>query len=81
MNRSQRPQHVTLERILQEVMQSQKRLQPEAGTAHRSPRHARQGGTRKAGRVIGHLVQNAIEATPYTGKVSVTLTARMTGQY
>jgi signal transduction histidine kinase len=24
-------------------------------------------------RVVGHLVQNAIEATPYTGKVSVTL--------
>jgi signal transduction histidine kinase len=24
-------------------------------------------------RVIGHLVQNAIEATPYTGKVGVTL--------
>ena len=27
----------------------------------------------KLTRILGHLVQNAIEATPYTGKVSVTL--------
>lgn len=29
----------------------------------------------KLTRVVGHIVQNAIEATPYTGKVSVTLKA------
>jgi signal transduction histidine kinase len=32
-------------------------------------------------RVIGHLVQNAIEATPYTGNVSVKLTDPKTGLY
>jgi putative PEP-CTERM system histidine kinase len=64
---------VDLGDILTEVMQSKSAysLKPEL--------HIEATGLRvkaereKLVRVLGHLVQNAIEATPYTGKVSVTL--------
>lgn len=64
---------VDLDAILREVMQSKSAysLKPElqieaAGLRVKAERE-------KLVRVIGHLVQNAIEATPYTGKVSVKL--------
>jgi len=64
---------VDMSAILNEVMQSKSAysLKPEldiqtAGLRVRADRE-------KLVRVIGHLVQNAIEATPYTGKVGVTL--------
>lgn len=64
---------VDLDAILREVMHSKSAysLKPElqieaAGLRVKAERE-------KLVRVIGHLVQNAIEATPYTGKVSVKL--------
>jgi putative PEP-CTERM system histidine kinase len=64
---------VDLGDILTEVMQSKSAysLKPElrietTGLRVKAERE-------KLVRVLGHLVQNAIEATPYTGKVSVTL--------
>ncbi len=64
---------VDMAAILHEVMQSKSAysLKPELhievqGMRVRAERE-------KLVRVVGHLVQNAIEATPYTGKVSVTL--------
>jgi putative PEP-CTERM system histidine kinase len=64
---------VDLSAILDEVMQSKRAysLQPSlqinvTGMRVKAERE-------KLVRVIGHLVQNAIEATPYTGKVGVTL--------
>lgn len=64
---------VDLGDILTEVMQSKSAysLKPElyieaTGLRIKAERE-------KLVRVLGHLVQNAIEATPYTGKVSVTL--------
>lgn len=64
---------VDLGDIMTEVMQSKSAysLKPElhieaAGLRVKAERE-------KLVRVLGHLVQNAIEATPYTGKVSVTL--------
>ncbi len=64
---------VDLSLILKDVMQSKSAysLKPEL--------HIEANGIRvkaereKLVRILGHLVQNAIEATPYTGKVSVTL--------
>jgi putative PEP-CTERM system histidine kinase len=59
--------------ILNEVMQSKSAysLKPEL---HIEAQGMRVKAEReKLVRVVGHLVQNAIEATPYTGKVSVTL--------
>lgn len=64
---------VDLSAILHEVMQSKgayslkpKLIIETAGMRVKADRE-------KLVRVIGHLVQNAIEATPYTGNVSVTL--------
>ena len=64
---------VELAPLLQEVMQSKSAfsLKPELHIEASDMRV--QAEAEKLGRVLGHIVQNAIEATPYTGKVSVTL--------
>lgn len=64
---------VELVALLDEVMRAKSAfsLKPEL---HVETDRARARADReKLARVLGHLVQNAIEATPYTGKVSVTL--------
>lgn len=64
---------VELADILNEVMDS-KRAYSLKPTLHLPDASlAVQADREKLGRVLGHLVQNAIEATPYTGKVDVKL--------
>ncbi|MCS6785798.1 MAG: PEP-CTERM system histidine kinase PrsK [Thiobacillaceae bacterium] len=75
---SNRSEHATsgeveLAGLLQEVVASKRGygLKPRLHLAH-TGLHVRADRERLA-RVLGHLVQNAIEATPYTGRVDVKL--------
>ncbi len=64
---------LVLDELLQEVIESKSAfsLKPTLGIHAHGIRVS--ADREKLTRILGHLVQNAIEATPYTGKVSVTL--------
>lgn len=64
---------VALAALLREVIDSKKgySLKPELKVIDTDLRV--QADRERLGRVLGHLVQNAIEATPYTGRVGVKL--------
>jgi len=64
---------VDMSAILHEVMQSKSAYSLKPELHIESPGMRVKAEREKLVRVIGHLVQNAIEATPYTGNVSVTL--------
>ena len=64
---------VDMSAILHEVMQSKSAYSLKPELRIESPGMRVKAEREKLVRVIGHLVQNAIEATPYTGNVSVTL--------
>lgn len=64
---------VALAALLEEVIESKKgySLKPELKVVDRDLRV--RADRERLARVLGHLVQNAIEATPYTGRVGVKL--------
>lgn len=64
---------VNLEELLQEVVASKKAYSLKPVLTIEAPGLMAHADREKLGRVLGHLVQNAIEATPYTGRVGVTL--------
>mgnify|MGYP000877104094 CR=1 FL=1 len=64
---------VRLDDLLEEVIRSKNAFSLKPSLHILSPGRRVRADREKLTRVVGHLVQNAIEATPYTGKVSVTL--------
>ena len=70
---AKRSGELILDELLQEVIESKSAfsLKPTLGIHAHGIRVS--ADREKLTRILGHLVQNAIEATPYTGKVSVTL--------
>lgn len=66
---------VPLAGLLEEVIRSKNAFSLKPSLNILAPDLRVRAEREKLTRVIGHLVQNAIEATPYTGKVSVTLKA------
>ena len=64
---------VDLSAILREVMQTKSAYSLKPVLIIEADGMRVKAEREKLVRVVGHLVQNAIEATPYTGKVSVTL--------
>ncbi len=64
---------VDLSAILTEVMQSKSAYSVKPKLRIEAEGMRVEAEREKLVRVVGHLVQNAIEATPYTGNVSVTL--------
>jgi putative PEP-CTERM system histidine kinase len=69
---------VCLADILNEVIQSKNAFSLKPTLDIHTPKLRIRAEREKLTRVIGHIVQNAIEATPYTGNVSVTLDQRET---
>lgn len=67
---------VDLGEILDEVIRSKSAYSLKPTLEILSPGLRIRADPEKLIRVLGHLVQNAIEATPYQGKVGVTLAAR-----
>ncbi len=69
------PSHGTVEltELLREVVAGKKGYSLTPELRIESPALQVHADRDKLGRVLGHLVQNAIEATPYTGEVGVTL--------
>lgn len=68
-----RSDEVILVDLLQEVMRSKNAFSLKPTLEILAPTLSVRADREKLARVVGHIVQNAIEATPYTGKVSVTL--------
>jgi putative PEP-CTERM system histidine kinase len=64
---------VELNAILAEVMHSKEAYSLKPGLSSEAPQLSVKADREKLIRVLGHLVQNAIEATPYTGRVDVKL--------
>lgn len=64
---------VEMNAILAEVMASKQAYSLKPGLISEAPRLSVKADREKLIRVLGHLVQNAIEATPYTGRVDVKL--------
>ncbi|MEW5771030.1 MAG: XrtA/PEP-CTERM system histidine kinase PrsK [Pseudomonadota bacterium] len=64
---------VSLEQLLQEVMRSKSAYSLKPSLDIEASELNVRAEPEKLARVLGHIVQNAIEATPYTGKVGVTL--------
>jgi putative PEP-CTERM system histidine kinase len=64
---------VGLEDMLNEVMQSKNAFSLKPGLEIQDSGLAVRGDRERLVRVLGHIVQNAIEATPYTGRVDVKL--------
>jgi len=64
---------VRLDEMLEEVIRSKSAFSLKPALEIRTPDLYARADREKLIRVVGHLVQNAIEATPYLGKVSVTL--------
>jgi putative PEP-CTERM system histidine kinase len=64
---------VSLDALLEEVMGSKSAFSLKPTLHIESPGLRVQAEQEKLARVVGHVVQNAIEATPYTGQVGVTL--------
>jgi len=67
------PGTVDLSAMLQEVMQSKNAYSLKPILRIETEGMRVKAEREKLVRIVGHLVQNAIEATPYTGNVSVTL--------
>jgi len=65
--------NVDLEDMLDEVMQSKNAFSLKPGLEIQDSGLAVRGDRERLVRVLGHIVQNAIEATPYTGRVDVKL--------
>lgn len=68
-----RASSVPLAEILGEVIQAKSAFSLKPTLDLRDPSPRVNGDRERLVRVLGHLVQNAIEATPYTGRVDVTL--------
>lgn len=68
-----RADEVALDKLMQEVMQSKSAFSLKPKLAVETPGLWVKADPEKLSRVIGHIVQNAIEATPYNGHVGVTL--------
>lgn len=69
---------VKLDEMLEEVIRSKNAFSLKPVLEVQSPELRVRADREKLTRVVGHIVQNAIEATPYLGKVGVTL-ARQEG--
>ena len=68
-----RTSSVSLDSLLKEVIRSKNAFSLKPTLNIETPGMHAKAEPEKLTRVLGHIVQNAIEATPYTGKVSVTL--------
>ncbi|MEW6678160.1 MAG: XrtA/PEP-CTERM system histidine kinase PrsK [Pseudomonadota bacterium] len=68
-----RSANLDLDAVLEEVMHSKRAYSLKPSLHIETPGLRVRGEQEKLTRVLGHVVQNAIEATPYTGKVGVTL--------
>lgn len=64
---------IELDEMLEEVIRSKNAFSLKPVLEIHSPKLRVRADREKLTRVVGHIVQNAIEATPYTGKVGVTL--------
>ncbi len=64
---------VELSELLREVIRSKNAFSLKPTLEIRSPDLQVRAEREKLTRVVGHIVQNAIEATPYTGRVGVSL--------
>ena len=64
---------LSLDKLLEEVMASKSAFSLKPTLDIQAPSLRVRAEHEKLARVVGHVVQNAIEATPYTGQVSVTL--------
>jgi putative PEP-CTERM system histidine kinase len=64
---------IPLDALLEEVIRSKNAFSLKPTLDIEAPGLRVQAEQEKLMRVLGHIVQNAIEATPYTGRVSVTL--------
>ncbi len=69
---------IKLDEMLEEVIRSKNAFSLKPVLEIHSPELRVRADREKLTRVVGHIVQNAIEATPYLGKVGVTL-ARQEG--
>lgn len=69
---------IELDEMLEEVIRSKNAFSLKPVLEIHSPELRVRADREKLTRVVGHIVQNAIEATPYLGKVGVTL-ARQEG--
>lgn len=68
-----RTSSVSLDALLEEVIRSKNAFSLKPTLNIETPGMYIKAEQEKLTRVVGHIVQNAIEATPYTGRVSVTL--------
>jgi putative PEP-CTERM system histidine kinase len=68
-----RTRSVSLDTLLAEVIRSKNAFSLKPTLNIETPGIHIKAEQEKLTRVVGHIVQNAIEATPYTGRVSVTL--------
>lgn len=66
-------EHVSLERVLQQAIASKSASAPKPILDIRSSHLIVSANAARLERVMGHLIQNAIEATPKDGKIDVTL--------
>ena len=64
---------IALDELLQDVIESNSAFSLKPTLSIHAQGIRVSADREKLTRILGHLVQNAIEATPYTGKVSVTL--------
>jgi putative PEP-CTERM system histidine kinase len=68
-----RTSEVSLDALLQDVIRSKSAYSLKPTLDIHTPGMRVRAEPERLARVIGHIVQNAIEATPFTGKVGVTL--------
>jgi len=67
---------ISLERLLRQAVASKSAGEPKPTLDIRQPGLVVSADAARLERVVGHLIQNAMEATPRDGKVAVTLIAR-----